>query len=137
MSSSRIQAREAYDGQHVANDSPLGLVARIFQVALLDIRRAQLAIENQDFAAKGKAIGRLLRALALLQGSLDMERGEDVAANLDRLYNYFIVQVSRANVENSAAILAEIEPLLAELGEAWDQAAGRESESEPLASAAG
>ena len=129
MASSRALAHSTYDDHHVANDSPLGLIARIFQTALLDTRRAQIAIDADDFAAKGQAIGRLLRALSLLQGSLDMEKGEEVAANLDRLYNYFITQVSRANVEHAAAPLAEIEPLITELGEAWQQAAQEKAES--------
>ena len=144
MSQSRAHAQSAYDDHHVANDSPIGLVARVFQTALLDTRRARIGIEKGDPVAKGKAIGRLLRALSLLQGSLDMEQGGDAAATFDRLYNYLIVEVSRANVENCAKILATIEPLIAELGGAWGEAAERErrendgktSAAEPAMSAA-
>jgi flagellar protein FliS len=76
-------------------------------------------------AAKGIAVQRVLRCLALLQASLDTERGGEVAGNLDRLYAYLQRRLSEGHRRNDDAAFAEIAAHLGELGAAWREAAAR------------
>lgn len=84
MRPAHARARETYVRQDVSNESPLGLVARIYQIATLEARRAAAATGREDWIAKGRAVGRLLRALTLLQNSLDPESGATSRATSTR-----------------------------------------------------
>ena len=62
------------------------------------------------------------RILAGLQGSLDYERGGDVAVNLGQLYGYSIRKLFAANVNlyNAPDSVAEVKSLLTPIAEAWE-----------------
>ena len=54
-----------------------------------------------------------------LQMSLDHEKGSEIAANLDGLYDYMQRRLYRANADDDAAPLAEVTDLLNTLSSAW------------------
>ena len=62
------------------------------------------------------------RILAGLQGSLDYERGGDIAVNLGELYGYAIRKLFAANVksDNVPDNVAEVKRLLEPIAEAWE-----------------
>ena len=62
------------------------------------------------------------RILAGLQGSLDYERGGDIAVNLGELYGYSIRKLFAANVnvDNAPENVAEVKSLLEPIAEAWE-----------------
>ena len=55
-----------------------------------------------------------------LRSCLNMEEGGEIAANLDRLYDYMLRRLLKAHVENDAAILDEVAALLREIKSGWD-----------------
>ena len=57
-----------------------------------------------------------------LQGSLDYERGGEVAVNLGELYGYSIRKLFAANVnlDKAPENVAEVKGLLAPIAEAWE-----------------
>ena len=61
------------------------------------------------------------RILAGLQGSLDYERGGDIAVNLGELYGYSIRKLFAANVNIEIAPdnVTEVKSLLEPISEAW------------------
>jgi len=63
--------------------------------------------------------GALEKILGGLYGSLDMEKGGDVARNLANLYDYMMRRLVDANIENDTAILDEVTRLMGEIREAW------------------
>ena len=119
------RAGAVYTDNSIRYDGPLGLIARVYQIATHEARKAQQAVECRDFRAKADANHRLLRCLDLLQSHLDMERGGDVALNLDRIYGYLIRVASLGNIDNDASRYAEVAKHLAELGSAWAEVARR------------
>jgi flagellar protein FliS len=121
--SNRAGRASTYIREGIFNETPLGLVARIYEIASWQIARARTAMAEGDFAAKGAAVGRVSRCLSLLQTSLDKERGGEVAHNLDRLYTYLANRLSQAHVKNDDATFAELARHLTDLGGAWRQAA--------------
>ncbi|MEL0137835.1 MAG: flagellar export chaperone FliS, partial [Halieaceae bacterium] len=62
------------------------------------------------------------RILAGLQGSLDYERGGEIAVNLGELYGYSIRKLFAANVNIDVAPehVAEVKSLLEPIAEAWE-----------------
>jgi flagellar protein FliS len=64
----------------------------------------------------------LLRAQAILselRANLDMEAGGDIAANLDRLYDYHLRRLFECNLRKDEAPLIEVETLVRTLRDAW------------------
>ncbi|MBL4609427.1 MAG: flagellar export chaperone FliS, partial [Pseudomonas sp.] len=55
-----------------------------------------------------------------LRDALDLEKGGEVAANLDSLYAYILQRLSMANLKNDPAILDEVAALLRDVKEGWD-----------------
>jgi len=62
-----------------------------------------------------------------LQSALDMERGQEVAANLNRLYTYIIGRILEGSANLQTAPLEEAIKLLNTLLTAWEELARQET----------
>lgn len=120
------QAVSTYLEQEIRSESPLALVARLYDMAGLEIARARAAIAEQNWQQKGMAVRKAGRCISLLQCTLNREKGKEVAANLDRIYSYLLRRISEGHVSNDLEIFSEIARHLSELGSAWREAANRE-----------
>jgi flagellar protein FliS len=74
-----------------------------------------------------KHIGWAISIVGGLRSSLDLDRGGEIARNLDDLYDYMDRRLVTANVENSIEILDEVTALLRQIKEAWDAIGGQVS----------
>jgi flagellar protein FliS len=88
--------------------------------ALEKIQIARGCMERKEIARKCESIDWTLNILGGLHGSLDLERGGEVAFNLANIYYSMMRRLVDANVENDPAILDEVTRLLNELREAWN-----------------
>ena len=104
----------------VMDASPHKLIALIMSRVLERISRAKLAIEQGDHAARGEAISKSIEAVASLQSWLDMEKGGEIAGNLNNLYDYMVRRLLEANTENDQVALDEVAGLLGEIKAGWD-----------------
>lgn len=115
----------------VEEATPHRLVQMLMDGALSRIAAAAGHIERREVALKGAAIGQAISIIGGLQGSLDLEKGGDIATNLDRLYDYMTRRLTEANIENDAAKLQEVRGLLAEIKGAWDELPEKLGETAP------
>ncbi len=130
MHSQRGAAQYAAVRNHglVANASPTRLVHIMYEQILTELATAQGCMERikdnlplPDVIAKVKAVDKAFRLINHLDLTLDMERGQQVAANLHSLYGYMLAQLTLANANNDGAILAEIGALVRKVKSGWDQ----------------
>jgi flagellar protein FliS len=112
----------------VADASPTRLVQIMYEQILSELATAQGCMERihdhlplADVVAKGKAMGKAIRLINQLNGTLDMERGKEVAANLRALYIYMLARLTQANAGNDPEIVAEISALVRKVKSGWDQ----------------
>lgn len=99
---------------------PHKLILMLYDGALLALRTASVAMENQDIPGKGKAISRAIDIILNgLKVSLDVNAGGELAERLDALYEYMCDRLLYANLHNNQAALDEVAGLLANLREAW------------------
>jgi flagellar secretion chaperone FliS len=125
---SRNQSVAAYraidvHGQ-VAAATPHRLVQLMLQHAIEQLGVAGGALERGAVAAKGVAITKVFGLIEELNGSLDMQRGGEIAAKLRELYDYMVHRLTEANLRNDAAKLQEVADLLREIKSGWDGIAG-------------
>jgi flagellar secretion chaperone FliS len=112
----------------VAEASPTRLVQIMFEQILAQLATAQGCmgrIKNnmplKDVVAKGESLGKAIRLIDQLNATLDMERGQKIAANLRALYDYMLTRLTLANVTNDASIVTEVAGLVQKIKTGWDQ----------------
>jgi flagellar secretion chaperone FliS len=127
----------AYRQFSVQGNSPLGLVVMLYDGAIAALRRAAGAIENRDVQQKSAQLNRAGAIIAQLEGTLNFEKGGEVAKTLKSLYVYARAQMLKASLENSAEVLQALIDKMARVREAWSEAEHRPStaaaESAPTA----
>lgn len=103
----------------VETASPHRLILMLIDGALDKLRTAGLALEQGRIADKGASISWAISIIDGLRASLDLERGGELAGNLDRLYDYMGRTLIDANLHNDADKLAEVGRLLSEIRAGW------------------
>src|SRR5262245_3310902 len=109
----------AYREVAVQTSSPTGLVVMLYEGAIRFLQESIAAIKSQDLNGKRQSIDRAVAVLQHLQGTLDMDRGGDVAADLNRLYNYITSRVLDGSGNLQTAPLEEAIKLLKVLLAGW------------------
>jgi flagellar protein FliS len=105
---------------------PHQLVNLLFEALHRAIGSAKLAIAAGDVPTKCTQIGNALRILEEgLKAPLDLERGGDIAANLDALYEYCASRLVIANLKSDVTILDEVSGLIGQVASGWKQINGR------------
>ncbi len=100
--------------------SPHRLIQMLMEGGLTRIAQARGAMERQQTAMKGELIGKAIGIIGGLRDGLNLEQGGEVAANLDRLYEYMVNRLLEANVQNDMAPLDEVAGLLRNVKSGWD-----------------
>lgn len=104
----------------LADATPYQVIQLMFDALLSRIAEATGHLERGETAAKGEKI---VKALGIIEGlllGLDMQRGGDIALNLERLYDYASRTLLKANLENRVDLLKEVSSLLREIKLGWD-----------------
>ncbi len=104
----------------VEEASPHRLVQMLLDGAIARIIAAQGYMSRGEIARKGESVGMAIGILDGLKGSLDMEAGGEIAANLAALYDYMMGRLLAGNRENRPDALEEVHRLLKQVKEAWD-----------------
>lgn len=121
MSTSGInsyRSMTAYGG--LAEASPHRVVQMMLEAVMSRVAEATGHLERGEIPAKGEKIGKALGIIEALTLGLDLKAGGDIAANLERLYDYIARTLLKANLENRADLLKEVSSLLREVKLGWD-----------------
>ena len=108
-------------GTRVGADAadPHQLVVMLFDGALERIAVAKGAMDRNNIELKGQKIGRAIAIIDGLRASLNKDKGGDIAANLDNLYDYMQRRLLEANIENNVSYLDEVSGLIQDVKSAW------------------
>lgn len=123
----------AYQTQSILTASPGQLVLMMYDGALrfMAQARAGFALPEDNYSRIEKINVALLRAQAILvelRANLDMNAGGEIAANLDRLYDYYLRRLQEANLRKDEKPVIEIEGLVRTLRDGWaEMLMGREA----------
>ncbi len=95
------------------------ILIMLYEAAIQNVKKASLALDKKDLAAKGVAIIKTHDIINELLNTLDFEVGGQIAKDLERLYNYVTEQLLKANIENSKEALLSVEKTLTTLLDGW------------------
>ncbi len=118
---------EVYLQNMVENANPIRLVIMLYDKAIACVEEAVDAIgrgleDTENVKVKAESLTRAMDILIVLRASLDSERGQEIAKNLDEIYDVLINEIVSANMRNDVESLIKIKEILEELREAWEEA---------------
>jgi flagellar protein FliS len=93
----------------------------LYDGAIAGLQRAITAIAAHDIEKKCAHLNRALAIIAQLEGTLDFERGGEVAQTLKQFYVHARARVLQANIQDSHDILAALVQQFLTIREAWEQ----------------
>ena len=111
------QTTQAHSG--VEGASAHRLITLLLEGAVERIAKAKGHMERGERALQGELIGKVIDIVASLDAYLDVEKGGEVAQNLESLYDYMVRKLFDANKNSSLEELSEVESLLLEIREGW------------------
>lgn len=127
-------AVSAYRNSSVMGSSPEQLVVLMYEHLLAALRRAALQIESSDIEGRAASLGRASDIIFELLGSLDRERGGELAGRLAALYAWYLGEIGAVGRTPDAHRLGRLIDQVATLHGAWAEAAGTTT---PVASTEG
>jgi flagellar protein FliS len=106
----------------ILSASPHQRIVMLFDSYQTTLRMARLHMQAGNIEGKGKAITKAVNIVSQgLRGSLDLERGGEVAAQLDQLYDYVVRLLLKASLQNDESALDVAAELLGNIGAAWQK----------------
>ena len=105
--------------QQILCAEPLELVVILYRELERSIQGARRYLAEGDIAGRARLVSRAMVIVGELAGVLDMNRGGEVAAGLQRLYAYMAARLLDGNYRQVDGPLAEAEAVATTLLEAW------------------
>jgi len=117
-----------YEETSVNTASPTKLVVMLYEGAIRFLTRAASDIRNRDLISKGKSVSQAMAIIRQLRLTLDMDKGQDIAQELDRLYTYTLARVLDGSTKLDAGAIEEAIKVLSDLLPAWEEIDRKEQE---------
>ena len=125
-----MTTRNGYLEHSIQTASPARLVLALYDGAIGAVERAAdalapqgsgttLRLEASHTESAHKELVRAQNILTELRYSLDHERGDVIAANLDSLYSWCLARLLDANVAKDPSELPPVQMVLGDLRDAW------------------
>ena len=102
---------------------PATLVAMLYDKAVSCLKAAVQAIHSNEIETCWKNNRRAQEIINHLFRTLDLEKGGEIASNLEALYGYMLVRLPDVDVNNDARVAEEVIELLEPLRASWNELA--------------
>jgi flagellar secretion chaperone FliS len=107
----------------VMSASPARLAVLLFEHLEVVMRRAQTAIRNDQIELRVQNMGRAREIVSELLGTLDLERGGEIAIDLSMLYGFLLAELVDVGVRRDAVRLGRLIGIVNTLSTAFALAA--------------
>lgn len=117
------QAAATYQKNAVLTASPEKLVKLLYDGAIKHLEKSKLGLADAKTARSpevGQSLSRAMGILGELRASLDHAAGGQIAADLDRLYEFGLDQLSQANLTRTPTGVTNTLQVMRTLKEGWD-----------------
>jgi len=120
------QSSKAYDQvsleARLAGATPHQLIAMLFEAAHSAMMCAKIYFDKGMVARRCEMISKAINIVDNgLRASLDFEKGQAIAADLERLYDYVSRLLLEANTGSDVEKLLEADRLLMEMATVWEE----------------
>lgn len=126
-----------YHKMNIMTASPMELILMLYDECIRALAKADQAFSISGPERIESINNHLLHAqdiITELAVSLDLEKGGEIAGNLQRLYDFMVHHLSQANVAKDRMKILEVRKMMEDLREAWQDVSKQET-SVPSAAA--
>jgi len=120
-----LEAKLTYRENAVRSATPIELVVILFDAAIEDMRRALSAIQASDVEERANAVRHAMLILQQLQGTLDFERGGQVAKQFEQFYNLIRAKLLESQLRNSPELMGQQIQFMSDVRDCWVEARKR------------
>jgi flagellar protein FliS len=120
--SGQTRGAMAYRTVGAQSSSPLELVVMLYDGAIRFLQEARDANDRQDVWGRARGTSKALAIVAELHNTLNLDEGENLAHELDRLYDYMMGRLLDVTMKRDNSALEEVQGLLRTIREGWVQA---------------
>lgn len=114
---------QSYGTQQVITSDPVTLVTMLYDKAVLALKTAVQAIHRNEIETCRKNKNKAVEIINHLFVTLDLEKGCEIASNLEALYVYMLQRLLDVDVKNDARAAVEVIELLEPLRASWRERA--------------
>jgi flagellar secretion chaperone FliS len=100
----------------------------LYEGAIKFLTRAASDIRNRDLVSKQRSVNQAIAIIQHLQLTLDVDKGQDIARELNRLYAYVFKRTVDGSTKLDAGAIEEAIKVLSDLLPAWEEIARKEQE---------
>lgn len=108
-----------YIEKDLLSSSPNKVVLKLYEGAIGFLISAINRLEDNDIIKKAKLLDKAVNIINYLRSCLDMEKGGEISENLNRLYEYILLQITEGNIKNDAGMIKVAVELLREIRDGW------------------
>ena len=117
-----------YRIQEIMTAPPAKHVFKLYEGARIFLRKAVDAIEQGDVSARYQANQRAANIIEHLRDILDLEKGGEIAENLNRLYGFCLDRLVDTDLKNDAQAPKDVIAVLAPMEASWHELATKGAE---------
>ena len=108
---------QQYKEQSVDTMTQGELLLTLYDELVKRLTRAELALENKDYAVLAESVDRSTAIVNYLRNTLD--RSYDISKNLSQLYEFFGYELARVKYGRNVAELQRVKRMVVELRDAF------------------
>ncbi len=111
---------EQYKMQTVSTMTKGEMLLLLYDELLKRLTRAEIALKEEEYDLFDKAVERSEEIIRYLDKTLNMEY--EISADLRRMYEFFLYEISRLKAGRKVAVIQELKPLVTDLRDAFKEA---------------
>ena len=116
---------QAYKKAAVSTMDQRKLIVMLYDGAIRFLSNAITRMEEKNTYEAHRNMVKAKSIIAELMGSLNLERGGDIASNLQRLYIFMFNELIEANLKRDTQRINQVIELLKQLREGWEAIKGQ------------
>jgi flagellar protein FliS len=113
------QKIDSYKKMQIETADPATLILMLYDRAIVLLDKAKNEIIEKQYEGKGYSLTKANEIIAELAGSLDVEKGGEIATSLSRLYNFVMREIMDADTNMNTNAIDNARRIVSELRESW------------------
>lgn len=110
-----------YRNNEVSTSSQGQLILMMYDGAIKNARLALHCMEKKDISGRGTHIRKAHSIISELSLSLDQGKGQQVAKQLENLYQFMMKQLTLANIKGAPEPIESVLNIMRTLQEGWEE----------------
>ncbi|MCI8453624.1 MAG: flagellar protein FliS [Lachnospiraceae bacterium] len=111
---------QQYKEQTVKTMTPGEMLLLLYDELGKRLMRAELALQKEDYKLFDASVGRCKEIVQYLKATLNFNYA--ISLELNRMYDFFLYELSRLSAGRKPEVVAELKPLVRELRDAFAEA---------------